>query len=70
MRIGVLAVMVASVSGCGVVSVNERAASQGARTARQHVEGVGRLELKFAAPVVAEPGDELCRATPVVNGID
>ena len=21
-------------------------------------------------PVVAEPGDELCRATPVVNGID
>lgn len=36
----------------------------------RHVEGVGRLELKFAAPVVAEPGDELCRATPVVKGID
>lgn len=36
----------------------------------RHVEGVGRLELQFAAPVVAEPGDELCRATPVVKGIE
>lgn len=36
----------------------------------RNVQGVGRLDVTFAAPVVAEPGDELCKPQPVVKGID
>ncbi|MBL8923220.1 MAG: hypothetical protein JNJ54_30495 [Myxococcaceae bacterium] len=36
----------------------------------RNVHGVGRLSVTFAGQKVAEPGDELCRAQPVVKGIE
>lgn len=36
----------------------------------RNVDGVGRLAITFAGQKVAEPGDELCKPLPAVNGID
>lgn len=42
---------------------------EGALFAR-NVTGVGKLQVTFAAPVVATPDSELCQATPVVPGVN